>query len=143
MLNFTNGLKAKLLTVKNAVEVAEIVKTEGQDISAEEAENLFQEITRFKDGSELSVEELESVSGGADRDWLTDGCAATVEAGSWCGSNDFCHWWDVTYEHNPQRLRCACGTNYYALEKKDAYTIYKCPKCGDTERVDNEVNASY
>ena len=29
-----------------------------------------------KDGTDLSTDELEAVSGGADRDWLTDGCAA-------------------------------------------------------------------
>ena len=35
-------------------------------------------------------EEPDAVSGGADRDWEKDGCSATVETGSWCGSDDNC-----------------------------------------------------
>ena len=43
---------------------------------------------RAQDGKELSLDELETVSGGEDRNWLKEGCAATVEAGSWCGRVD-------------------------------------------------------
>ena len=37
---------------------------------------------RAQDGKELSLDELETVSGGEDRNWLKEGCAATAEAGS-------------------------------------------------------------
>ena len=63
--------------------MTEIIEASGFAINAEDAE--------------LSAEELEAVAGGADRDWLTDGCAATVEPGSWCGSNDWGFIWSVTY----------------------------------------------
>ena len=105
MLNITNELKKKLLAAKSAEEAAELVKTAGQEITAEDAEKLWKEIEarRERDGRELSPDELEAVSGGdADRDWLEDGCAATVEPGSDCYfSNDFCNWVYVTYAHKP------------------------------------------
>lgn len=41
------------------------------------------------DGEALSLDEMEAVAGGAeDRDWLADGCAATVEPGSNCWGTD-------------------------------------------------------
>lgn len=45
----------------------------------------------------LDLGELESVSGGSDRSWTKDGCAATCEYDSWCGSNDACVFFDVVY----------------------------------------------
>ena len=65
------------------------------------AGQIWNEISSHRKDKELSLDELEAVSGGADRDWLTSGCAATVEPGSWCDSNDMCHVWDVTYDHIP------------------------------------------
>lgn len=84
----------------------------------------------------LSLDELEAVSGGADRDWPKDGCAATVEYDSWCGSNDYCNRWDVTYRHAPTKLVCPlCGNSLY-LEKtehdsrdNDEINYYRC-RCG-------------
>lgn len=92
-----------------------------------------------KDGTNLSTDELEAVSGGADRDWLTDGCAATVEPGSWCGTNDRCVAFSVTYDHEPQKEKCPkCGafmyiyhTQYvYAGSETKVFDYYRCPKCG-------------
>lgn len=47
---------------------------------------VYEEIkTHWSKGIErLDLDELESVSGGKDRDWGKDGCAATVEWYSWC-----------------------------------------------------------
>lgn len=61
----------------------------------------------IKDNKELIEKELDTVSGGRkghggcqrtketyyDRD-----CAATVEEGSWCGSNDYCFSWSERYK---------------------------------------------
>ena len=92
MLNITNELKAKLLAAKSAEEVTELLKTDGQEITPEDAARLWEEISRRRnqDGSELSPDELEAVSGGSDRDWLSDGCAATVDPDSLCWSDDYC-----------------------------------------------------
>lgn len=139
MLNITNELKAKLLSARNAEEVTELVKAEGQEITAEEALHLWEEITKGKqqDGKELSIDELEAVSGGSDRDWVLDDCAATVEPYSWCKSDDACVVWDVTYDNYPLDERCpTCGTLLYS--KQDPYEAYYkviavrhiCKKCG-------------
>ena len=85
---------------------------------------------------ELSLDELEAVSGGADRNWVTDGCAATVEYGSWCDSNDKCIVWDVTYEFQPTGHLCPnCGKNMYqqnsiSLGGGKYEDQYRCKYCG-------------
>ena len=91
MLSITNELKTKLLAAKSAEEMTELLKADGQEITAEDAVRIWEEITRKRgqDGKELSLDELESVSGGS-RDWAEYGCQATVEDDSWCWSNDSC-----------------------------------------------------
>ena len=91
------ALKSRLLGAENAEQAADILKEAGQTVTAEDIAHLWDEISSYRKAKELSLDELEAVSGGADRDWLTDGCAATVEPKSWCDSNDSCIWWDVTY----------------------------------------------
>ena len=67
-----------------------------------------EEYSNFKiDNQELNLSDLETVSGGSwynpydwggeDRDYLTQWCAATVEKGSVCSSNDACTVWSVRY----------------------------------------------
>ena len=80
---------------------------------------------------------MESVSGGADRDWLTDGCAATVEPNSWCGSDDACWIWDVTYDHEPANINCPNCKSFmyvnwvdYSTNPSDDVFHYKCKNCG-------------
>ena len=84
---------------------------------------------------ELSPDEMEAASGGEERDWLTDGCAATVEPGSWCGSNDKCHRWDVIYEHMPTSRSCRrCGLKKVIIERETGSKItYLCQNCGERE----------
>ena len=63
-----------------------------------DAKRVYQEIEKHRPGSseKLDLSELEAVSGGADRNWAKDGCAATCEENSWCWSNDKCQIWDVS-----------------------------------------------
>ena len=134
MINMTNELRAKLLSANSVEEVDQFVKADGQEITAEEASELWKEIEAHKKDAELSIDELESVSGGADRDWLKQGCAATVEAGSRCRSNDFCSWIDVTYDHAPQTEMCPnCKINLYLESKTTTRTVYKCKTCPYTK----------
>ena len=88
-----------------------------------DAEQVWQEIEnhRSENSEKLDLDELDAVSGGSDRDWRRNGCAATCEWDSWCWSNDRCMVWDVTYdnfwttcpdghEHVFQNLKCVrCG----------------------------------
>ena len=92
-----NELKAKLAEAKSLDEAKEILKGR-EDIDAERA---WREIEnhRSSKSERLDFEELDAVSGGADRDWEKDGCAATCEWTSWCGSNDNCVFFDVTYSN--------------------------------------------
>ena len=90
-------LKSKLAAAKSFDEVKEILK-ERSEINAEQ---VWKEIEnhRSNKSDKLDLDELDAVSGGFDRDWLKDGCAATCERSSWCSSNDWCQIWDVTYDH--------------------------------------------
>ena len=90
-------LREKLNNAKSFEEVKEIVK----DHPELDATNIWKEVERHHSmkSERLDLEELDAVSGGSDRDWKKDGCAATCEYGSWCGSNDYCHIWDVTYDN--------------------------------------------
>ena len=126
-LKLSDELKMELIKAESVEQVAEIVKADGQEITAEDAEHLWQEIAQHNKDGTLSVDELEAVSGGADRDWLINGCAATVEAGSSCSSNDKCVWWDVTYEHAPSDT-CSCGGIIYNSTSRTKV----CIKCGWT-----------
>ena len=129
-------LKKKAMKAASAEEVMEIVRAAGEEITAEEAKKFFETLKKSQADQELSLDELEAVSGGADRNWVTDGCAATVEYGSWCGSNDKCIYWDVTYDFQPTPTHCPnCGKNMYLQNTiKHSSTEfeeqYRCKYCG-------------
>ena len=110
MTILTNELKAKLLAARSAREAAALLRDAGVD--APRAERLWTELKhkREADGKELSLDELGSVSGGFDRDWLKEGCFATVEAGSHCWSSDTCFCIEVYYKNEPRQIIWAvCG----------------------------------
>ena len=132
MINIANELKAKLLKARSAEETAALLEKSGVD--APMAGQIWDELSARRGDKELSLDELETISGGADRDWLIDGCAATVEPGSWCGSNDACCIWDVTYDHQPREF-CSCGgIMYYTF----GTTKFKCISCGKEKDISNE-----
>ena len=134
MLNITKELKTKLLAAESAEEVTELIKADGQEITAEDAVHLWEEIERKRnaDGKELSLDELDAITGG--RDWPTQGCAATVEPGSdcWFGT-DFCYsCLGQMYENAPVKRRCGV-CNYYPLYEKETFErkeIFVCKQCG-------------
>ena len=115
-------LMEKLLQAKSLEEVKEILKDKPDDV----VNRVYQEIQdhRSDKAEKLDLDELDAVSGGCDRNWVTDGCAATCEEGSWCSSNDYCRAFEVTYadfwvtcpdghEHVYNGHTCVrCGYNY-------------------------------
>ena len=134
-----NELKEKLLAAQSAEEVAVLLKADGQEATAEEAARLWEEIKtdRELDTKELSLDELAAISGGEDRDWLRDGCAASVEGGSDCFGTDLCGLWPVTYKHAPTRRKCTdCGGILYSNGTtgggffEELVYHYKCVSCG-------------
>ena len=90
-------MRTKLSEAKDLAEVQSVLP----GISDSDSEKIWEEIERHRSNAseKLDLDELDSVSGGADRDWATQGCAATVEVGSWCWSNDHCAIFDVTYDN--------------------------------------------
>ena len=139
MLNISNELKTKLIEAKSAEEVAEVLQAAGQVATAEEAAHLWERIKRDRELSskELSPDELAAFSAGEDRDWLRDGCAATVEGGSDCWGTDKCGLLPVTYKHAPTRHKCSvCGGILYSNGAtgggffEELVYHYKCASCG-------------
>jgi hypothetical protein len=130
-------LEKKAIEAASAEEVMEIVRAAGEEITAEEAASFFKAVQERKADKELSLDELEAVAGGEDRDWLRDGCAATVEAGSDCYGTDMCGLFPVTYEHRPTRHKCSvCGGILYSNGAtgggffEELVYHYKCASCG-------------
>ena len=117
-----NELKERLLQAESLEDVKDILKGEPSNV-AERITKEF-EAHRMDSSRKLDIDELEAVSGGADRDWTKDGCAATCESGSWCGTNDFCEIWDVTYSNF--WATCPDGTPH----QWDDGPGYVCVKCG-------------
>ena len=132
----------KLFAAGSAEEIAELMKAEGREISPEEAAELYEKAgARRADAEDLSLDELESVSGG--RDWVTEGCAATVEWDSNCwGTDGGCSLCNIQYQRMPSaddRCPMCGGKVYYAtysVQTADpwwngyAYKEYICRKCG-------------
>ena len=131
MFIITKELKAKLLAAQDVNEVTALLKAEGQGISPEDAERLWEEILRKreKDGKELSLDELEAVSGG--RDYETEGCAATVEPDSLCWSDDECFLDEVSYQHPPRKKLCPrCGHGIATYQYTHLFVAhYWCQGC--------------
>ena len=112
-------LKMKLSKANSLGEVKTILGAG----SGVDAEQLWREIEKHRSGQseKLDLNELDSVSGGADRSWTKDGCAATCEYDSWCGSNDFCYCFDVTYDD----FWATCPDGH-----KHVYEHGQCVRCG-------------
>ena len=73
---------------------------------------------------EVSDEELDAVSGG--RNWLKEGCSATVEPGSWCWTDDACFIWDTVYTNKPTCYCSKCGGVMYEYFPE----MFRCIDCG-------------
>ena len=123
-----NELKKRLSSAASLKEVQDIV----QGHPELDSNRLWEEVQRHrhKDGEKLDLDELDAVSGGANRDYAKEGCAATVEVGSWCWSNDHCMYWDVTYVN----LWSVCPDL-----KPHEFVNGKCRRCGITEETANST----
>ena len=140
-------LEKKAIEAASAEEVMEIVRAAGEEITAEEAASFFKAVQERKADKELALDELESVSGG--RDWVTEGCAATVEWDSDCwGVDGGCLAIHYTYSREPTTDdRCPkCGARVYLEGKYGVSTGFLqgynwkefiCRKCGSYKVKDD------
>ena len=115
-------LEKKAIEAASAEEVMEIVRAAGEEITAEEAVSFFKAVQERKADKELALDELEAVSGG--RDWVTEGCAATVEWDSDC--------WGVDG---------GCLAIHYTYSREPT-TDDRCPKCGARVYLEGKYGVS-
>jgi len=135
MAKLSKELYSKLLLADSLEEVTELLKAGGcEDLPAQEVWEQVQQ-RRAQDGMELSLDELEDVAGG--RDWMQEGCAATVEPGSDCwGTDGGCAVCNIEYTNLPNCNCFKCG-RYSAI--RTAYCSYlwtttvQCRYCGEVK----------
>lgn len=144
MSSLSDEQEAKLLTARSTEEVAELLKADGQEVTAEAAERFFRKVQAQRADMPLSLDELDAVSGGK-RNWIQDGCAATVEDGSDCWGTDACDHVNVCYQnfnaaskcpnhngpHSDEVVECVSGS---AFGVPVYTTTYRCKYCGRTHQ---------
>ena len=142
-IEMTEKLKTRLYRANNLEEVKEILCVNEDDDPEyiEEVEQIWKEIEghRKDDDKELDLNELEAVSGGADRNWATEGCSSTVESFIWCFTNDYCELLYITYIHYKDPCMGNHNYEYYGIirhrihpkpEDNNYYEVHRCTKCG-------------
>ena len=102
-------------------------------------EKLYEEFKhQLSKNEKLDLDELDRISGGKDRNWWLDGCAATCEEGSWCWSNDWCSSFEVTYQEFGEKCTNGQRHDYYLISWTTAHGsgwggwvyTYGCRRCG-------------
>ena len=90
------------LADKDPSQAVELAAELGYEVTEEELIKAEKELCTQSSTEvvELDLKDMDRAAGG-NRDWATQGCAATVEAASWCWSNDACIISDVTYINSP------------------------------------------
>ena len=140
------ALRARLAD-KSPAQAAELAAELGYEVTEEELIAAEKELRRQNSPEvvELDLEDMDKAAGGS-RDWATQGCAATVEAGSSCWGTDYCVFAFVTYTHTPSSHNCPnCGSMMYFDKTTSKHRVakahYVCPKCGAEET--NETYLTY
>ena len=143
MFEISEDMKKKILDAASQEEIKAILEDSGAEASADEIARMYREVMSRQTGEkELSMEELEAISGGQDRDWVRDGCAATCEMDSSCWGTDYCQGWSVTYDNfGWYLLDCPKGGKHdfgiYSETYNNTRATYTpvfgtCKKCGFT-----------
>ena len=133
-------LRAKLIRAKDIEEARAIL---GPETAEEEINQAWREIEAHRPAEGLEAvddDELEAVSGGRSRDLLTEGCAASVERGSFCLLDDSCVFVEVRYKHEGEA--CVIGQighdwgEYYTNNDGAYYslTFRRCKRCGKEQQ---------
>ena len=131
-MEITKELKEKLLKANSEEEVKALL---GDAVKEEDVTKIWKEIEAHKadpDLKKVDDDELEAVSGGADRDYLKDGCSSSTNASS-CWSNDTCVRFWITYSNYDP---CPNGGNHEWVKyvRKGLFgewngTFMECRKC--------------
>ena len=137
MAKLSKELYSKLLLADSLEEVTELLKAGGCEyLPAEEVWEKVQQ-RRAQDGMELGLDELEDVAGGVTtRDWMNEGCAATVESTSDCwGTDGGCSVCNIRYTNWPDTYCRRCH-RYSSKLVQDyctgiPYAVFRCRYCGE------------
>lgn len=139
-------LRAKLLKAKGAEEMASVLEEAGQQATEKEIERLAAEVQYASehDGEQLSLNELDAVSGGSSRNYTKDGCVATVEYNSDCwGEDGGCIAVHYSYAGKPVNVRCPkCGdrymfkSHYIQYGDQEKIGVLACPYCKTERQVE-------
>ncbi len=128
-------IEQELLHTHSAAEVVSVFAEAGMEISIDTAKDIAARVVlvQKENGSALSENELDAVSGG--RDFGKEGCAATVEYGSDCwGEDGGCMLIHYTYVGGPIYFECKkCGKRQLYLVARAVGAkgdIYRCRSCG-------------
>ncbi|MBR4577212.1 MAG: hypothetical protein IKO25_08405 [Clostridia bacterium] len=140
MAEFTKELYRNLLNAQSREEVESLLKAEGiTDPTPDEVWAKIQEKNATEtEVKALSFDELDDVAGGSiaiggDRDWFTEGCAATVEAGSNCwGTDGGCSISNIHYYTMPNYTCPKCGKDchFYPSMSCVSWNEVWCRNCG-------------
>ena len=140
MPEYSDELLLKIEKAENAEEIAQLLKADGQEVDEKTVERFWAEVTRMResDGTELSLDELDTVAGG--RDWMLEGCKATVEPGSNCwGIDGGCWKIHVKYTNFHPELKCPKRNGPHVNDEQyreyeqlggRATITYMCRYCG-------------
>ena len=140
MAELSKELYSKLLLADSQEEVTELLKAGGrEDVPAEEVWEQVQQ-RRAQDGMELNLDELEDVAGG--RDWMQEGCAATVEEGSDCwGTDGGCDLCNIEYTNLPTDICYQCGRKSAIVKERvncfmtgSGNDVLQCRYCGEVRK---------
>ena len=119
-------VKQDILEANSIGEVKTLLDSQGFTVDDEEAEKILRNVHKERLAeAEISLEEMELITGGA-RDYVQEGCAATVEPGSRCNTNDNCALTWVTYINKVSNWICQeCGADLGQTHVHE----FICPRC--------------
>ena len=137
-MEITKELKEKLLNANSEEEVKALL---GDEVTLEDAAFVWEKLQAKKaEGalSEVDDDELEAVSGGADRDWEKDGCRSSTDL-SFCWVSDSClDIWTTYSNYDP----CPKGGKHEWQEKvlidwlrNSQGVFFECKKCHEKTEV--------
>ena len=142
-MTIDNELRKKLFEAGSREEVEALLQGRADE---EEIRTMWESIERKRgaaDLEELDDDELETVSGGWIRDFLEDGCYASVAYNSSCSTADACVLAHMVYWNGG--AICVGGKERHVWEvsereKHDRYgsytvEVWTCTKCGKVEEV--------
>ena len=98
--DYSNELLDQIKDAKSREEIESHLKDAQVAYTSDDLDKFWLKVSGTPvDVSELSDDEMDAVAGGDDIDLNREPCAATVENGSWCWSNDACKMFEVTYKN--------------------------------------------